>query len=89
MALYVSMSFVSLRLSGYSCSSIVLLYSSVSVGVRKVARSFMIAGLILYMSLALFGLIFFSVSLTIFSVVCWSSKGGYFSLCGLFSVGLV
>ena len=64
------MSFVSLRLSGYSCSSIVLLYSRVSVGVRKIVRSFMIVGLILYMSLALFGLIFFSVSLTVFSVVC-------------------
>lgn len=89
MALYVSMSFVRLRLSRYSCSSIVLSYSRVSVGVRKVARSFMIAGLILYMSLALFGLIFFSVSLTIFSVVCWSLKGGCFSLCGLFSVGFV
>ena len=80
MALYVSMSFVSLRLSGYSCSSIVLLYSSVSVGVRKVARSFMIAGLILYMSLALFGLIF-SVFLSLFFLWCVGVQRGGIFLC--------
>ena len=69
-ALYVSISLVSFKLSGYSCSSIVLLYSRVSVGARKDAKSLMIAGLMLYMSLALFGFMLFNVFRTFSSVVC-------------------
>ena len=46
-ALYVSISLVSFRLSGYSCSSIVLLYNRVCVGARKDAKSLMFAGLML------------------------------------------
>ena len=49
-----------------------LLKSAVSVGDSSGMRSFMIAGLILYMSLALFGLIFFIMSMTCFSVMCFS-----------------
>ena len=41
------MSFVSLRESGYSCSSIALLNKVVKVGVRNGSRYLMIAGLML------------------------------------------
>ena len=75
------MSLVIFRLSGYSCSSIVLLYSVVSVGAKKDARSLMIAGLMLYISLALFGFILFSVFRTFFTVVCLSMNGGRLFFC--------
>ena len=75
-ALYSSISFVSFRASGYSFSSIALLNSSVRMGARKGARSFIIVGLILYMSLALFLFIAFSVFSTCSLVVWWSMKCG-------------
>ena len=52
------MSLVALSESGYSLSSIDLLKSCVRIGERRVLRSLIILGLILYRSLAFSGLIF-------------------------------
>ena len=70
------MTLVNLSESGYSSSSIDLLKRAVRIGERKEQRSLRIAGLILYMSEALFGLIFFIIFSVSFCVMCLSVKGG-------------
>ena len=81
------MTFVNLSASGYSCSSIAVLKSSRKIGERKGVRSFMMAGLILNMSLALFGFILFITFCISSSVMCTSVNGGFslFSICSVFS----
>lgn len=66
--------------SGYSFSSIDRLKSSVSIGERNGVRSLITAGLILYISFALFRFISFIVLMIIFSVVCCSVNVGMFVL---------
>lgn len=66
------MSLVTLRGSGYLFSSMALLYRMVRCGLRNSARSLRMIGLILKMSLALFGLMSFIV-LAMISVVVWLS----------------
>ena len=61
---------------GYSCSSIALLKWVVMMGAKNVARSFIMIGLILNISLALLGFMLFRLFVTFSRVVCSSSKGG-------------
>merc|ERR1712166_918474 len=75
-ALYTSMAFVYLSASGYSFSSMELLKRVVKMGVRKGARSLMMAGLILKMSLALLLLMAWSTLVTSGSVTWCSVKSG-------------
>ena len=72
------MTFVNLSESGYSCSSIDLLNRVVSAGAMNVVRSFMIAGLILWMSSALLAFIFVIVLVVCSSVMCVSWNVGVF-----------
>lgn len=75
------MSLVSLSASGYLFSSIAVLNNAVRIGARKGVRSLMMAGLILWMSLALWGLIFFIVLIISCSVMCLSVNCGACVLC--------
>ena len=73
------------RESGYSFSSMDLLNRGVSIFGRSSARSFMTAGLILYMSLALFGLIFRMYVVMFSCVMCLSLNCGVSGFCSLCS----
>ena len=74
------MTFVNLRESGYSCSSIDLLKSLKRVGAMKGVRSLRIAGLILYIS-SLFWIYLFHYFDDFFECCVSEFEGGIVGLC--------